>query len=80
MYPERLKSRALINQQKQWAAVRVARAPRTRDVRVLLQAADLVDRGEHLAELAEALGKELKLEEHRALVDLQALQERVEGV
>lgn len=57
------------------AAVQAPRAPRTRDVRVLLQAADLVDRGEHLAELAEALGKELKLEEHRALVDLQALQE-----
>jgi hypothetical protein len=47
--------------------------PPTRDVRVLLQAADLVDGREHLAELAQALGEQLKLEEHGALVHLEAL-------
>ena len=59
-----------------WACARGrarARPARTCDVGVLLEAADLVDRREHLAQLAQALGEQLEAQEHRALVHLQAL-------
>lgn len=49
---------------------------RTRDVRVLLEAAELVDGGEHADQLAEALSKQVELEEHAGLVHLKWLARR----
>lgn len=60
--------------QARCSATAQARQPRrTRDVRVLLQAADLVDGREHVAQLAQALGEELELQEYCTLVHLQPL-------
>jgi hypothetical protein len=51
-------------------------AERTCNVCVLLQGTELVDRREHVNQLVEPLGKQLKPEEDSTLIHLKGLQEQ----